>query len=123
MKKLSIFILPLVCISLLSCRHFGHDVSISYSEKGHYYSMSAWFNKNKSRAVDEFMNERIGDQSNTSFVNMKMDGQLTLDDHTRFYLNKYPGHIEIKLDKHENSSEAYHRIRSMCEGLKKVIAN
>ena len=29
---------------------------------------------------------------------------------------------KIKLDKGENSAEAYHRIKSMCEGIKTVIA-
>jgi hypothetical protein len=122
MKKLSILILSLVCISLLSCRRFGHNTNIAYAETGHYYSMNAWFNKNKARAVDEFMNDRIGDRSNMSFVNTSIDGQITLADRTRFYIKKYPGHIEIKLDKQDNSSEAYHRIRSMCEGIKEVIA-
>ena len=37
------------------------------------------------------------------------------------YIKKYPGRIEIKLDKDENSYEAYHRIKSMCEGMKKVL--
>ena len=44
-----------------------------------------------------------------------------LDGHTTFYMKKYPGRIKIKLDKDENSYEAYHRIKAICEGIKKVI--
>jgi hypothetical protein len=72
--------------------------------------------------VDEYMDSRIGRTSNMSFVNSRIDGKLALDDHTTFYIKKYPGFIEIKLDKNENSEEAYHRIKAMCEGIKKVIA-
>ena len=40
-------------------------------------------------------------------------------DHTTFYIKKYAGFLEIKLNKEENSDEAYQRIKSMCEGIKK----
>ena len=46
---------------------------------------------------------------------------LLLNDHTTFYIKKYRGHIEIKLYKDENSYEEYHGIKSMCQGIKKVL--
>ena len=83
--------------------------------------MKAYFSKSKTRDVEEYMNKRIGEKSNISFINMGSDATFTLDDHTTFYMKKAPGRIEIKLDKNENSDEAYHRIKSMCEGIKKVL--
>ena len=65
---------------------------------------------------------KLVSRSNMSFVNSRIDGKLALDDHTTFYIKKYPGYLQIKLDKDENSAEAYERIKSMCEGIKKVIS-
>jgi len=69
------------------------------------------------------MDERIGDRSKFSFVSTRIDGQIALDDRTTFYIKKYPGFLEIKLDKEENSYQSYQRIRTMCEEIKTVIGN
>jgi hypothetical protein len=84
--------------------------------------MKAHFNKNKTRKVENYMDETIGDQSNMSFINTRIRGQLALDDHTTFYLKKYPGFLEIKFNKGENSYESYQKIKAMCQGIKEVIA-
>ena len=76
-------------------------------ESDHYYSMNADFSKSKTRDVEEYMDNRIGTRSNMSFVNSRIDGTIALDDHTTFYIKKYPGYIEIKLDKDKNSGDAY----------------
>jgi hypothetical protein len=84
--------------------------------------MYAHYDENRTRNVDEFMDDKIGRRSNMSFVNSRIDGGLALDGHTTVYIKKYPGYLEIKLDKDENSDEAYHRIKAMCEGIKRVVA-
>ena len=122
MKKLLPLFYALACITMISCMHNG-NIHISYSEAGHYYSMKAYFSKSKTRDVERYMDSRIGRRSNMSFVNSRIDGKLALDDHTTFYIKKYPGHIEIKLNKDENSPESYHQIKVMCEGIKKVLVN
>ena len=121
MKKFSVLFYALVCITITSCRHNDGNINISYNESGHYYTMKAHFSKNKTRNVEEYMDDRIGAGSNMSFVNTRIDGKIILDDHTTFYIEKYAGLVEIKLDKDENSPEAYHRIKSMCEGIKEVV--
>jgi len=107
----------------ISCSQSNNgNVSIKISESGHYYKMLAHFSTGKTTDVDEFMDDKIGNRSNMSFVNSSIDGKLTLDDHTTFYIKKNPGYLQIKLDKYENSAEAYERVKSMCEGIKKVIS-
>jgi len=103
--------------------HSDHDINITLNESDRYYSMKAYFSKNKTRDVERYMDSRIGKRSNMSFVNSQIDGRLALDDHTTFYIKKSPGLLKIKFDKAENSEEAYERIRSMCEGIKNVLAN
>jgi len=124
MKKLTtLFFYASLCTFLMSCLHNGHDINIAYSEDVHYYSMNAHFPKNKTRDVDEYMDDRIGRRSKMSFVNSRIDGTIALDDHTKFYIKKSPGVLEIKLDKDENSDEAYHEIKLMCQGIKKILTH
>ncbi len=121
MKKQIFLFYVLMFAGLTSCRWHGNgNTDISYSEGSRYYSMKAHFNKNQTRKVESYMDETIGDR-NMSFINTRITGQLALDDHTTFYLKEYPGFLEIKLDKRENSHESYQRIRAMCEGIKEVV--
>ena len=122
MKKQTLLFYALIFVGVTSCRWHGHgNTNISYSEQDHYYSMKAWFDKNKTGKVERYMNDKIGDRSNMSFTNTRIDGQITLDDHTTFYLKKYSGFLEIKFNKEENSYESYQRIKAMCEGIKEAV--
>jgi hypothetical protein len=38
-------------------------------------------------------------------------------------MKKTAGSLEIQFDKDKNSNGAYRRVKAMCEGIKKVIAN
>jgi hypothetical protein len=114
----SLFVL---CFSL-SCDHLNnHNTSMQVSESEHYFKLLAHFNKNRTRNVEIYMDKKIGTVSNMSFVNSQIDGKIALDDHTTFYIKKYPGYLEIKLDKGENSPGSYKEIKDMAEGLKSVI--
>jgi hypothetical protein len=77
--------------------------------------------KNRMDDVEAYMNDQIGRRNNVSFSATHIDGRLTLDDRTTFFIKKFPGHIEIKLDKGENSSGSYQRVKSLCEGIKDVL--
>src|SRR5689334_6390167 len=122
MKKQAFLFLMLISAGFISCKWHHHgNTDISYSERDHYYSMKAWFNKSKTRKVENYMDDKIGDRSNTSFTNTRIDGEIALDDHTTFYIKKYPGFLEIKFDKEKNSYDSYQRIKAMCEGIKEVV--
>ena len=83
--------------------------------------MDAWFFENKMDDVEAYMNDRIGQRNNVSFSATHIDGRLTLNDKTTFLIKKFPGHIEIRLDKAENTSGSYQRVKSLCEGIKDVL--
>ncbi|MCW3106151.1 MAG: hypothetical protein JWQ09_657 [Segetibacter sp.] len=123
MKKLYPLFYVLVCSVVISCRHNDNNISITYSNSDHYYSMKANFSKNKTRDVEEYMDRRLARMGNMSFVNTRIDGTIALDDHTIFYIKKSPGVLRIKMDKDENSEEAYYRVKSMCEGIKSIVKN
>jgi hypothetical protein len=120
MKKRMVVWYAFACL-LMSCgRHDGNS-DITYKDKDDIYTMKAYFNSNRNRAVEDFMNEKIGNKNNFSFSNTETDANITLDDGTAFYLLKKPGHIEIKLDKEKNSPGSYYMIKTMCEEMKEVI--
>ena len=121
MKKQIALFCALACVILSSCWHPGHNTSIKFKDNGRYYSMDARFSKSKTRQVEEYMQDRLGTGSHMSFKNTEIDGRVTLDDRITFYIHKYPGYIEIKLDKDENSEESFHKIKAMCEGIKEVL--
>lgn len=67
------------------------------------------------------MNEKIGKQNNISFVNTETDAEFTLNDGSKFYMQKSPGHIMIKMNKLDNSYDRFERIQEMCKGMKDVV--
>lgn len=123
MKKITTLLFTLACITSIPSRVYNNgNTNIKYNETEHSYTMKAEFPEEKTRDVEEYMNHTIGTISNMSFINTQIDGSLALDDHTTFYIKKSPGILYITLDKDRNTDESYHEIKSMCEGIKKVLA-
>lgn len=120
MKRKSTLPVLFICCLLVYCRHKG-GISIHYSESKDYYGMNAWFDERKTRAVEEYMDDKIGRRSDISFVNTRIDGSMRLDNRITIFINKFPGHLKIELDKRKNSADSYRQIKSLCEGIKEVL--
>jgi len=82
--------------------------------------MKAYFGRNKTAKVERYMDDVLA-SGNMSFRNTRIDGQITLDDNSTFYIKKHRGYLYIKLDKYKNSDEAFYKIKSMCEGIKEIL--
>ncbi len=121
MKQFAILPVCFLFVAFASCRYHPDNLDISFKDADHYFYMAADFDKNKTRRVEHFMNRQIGKESNFSFINTRTNATVRLDDDTKFFLRKEPGHIRIKLNKDENSPAAYYRIKAMCEGMKEVM--
>jgi len=123
MKRSCFVTLLFIVVCMGACRHRFHQgrTSIQLKENELHYSMEANFNEDRTRAVQEYMNDVLGERNHMSFTNAVMDAWLTLDDHTHFYIYSYPGELNIKFNKHENSTESYNEIKQLCEGLKGVM--
>ena len=83
--------------------------------------MEAWFHEYQTRDVEEYMDDKIGAQSDISFVNTRINGRIGLDDHTTFFVKKSPGHLKIEMDRRKNSAQSYREVKSLCEGIKEVL--
>ena len=124
MKKKTLLLFVVICMSVAGCRHYHRgNINISFSESDHYYSMKARFSRDRTRDVERYMDKMLGDQSNMSFVNTRVDGTIGLDDHTNFYIKKDAGYLQIKLDKDQNSADSYEKVRDMCQGIKRLLTN
>ena len=124
MKRISLVVLCnlfVLCFSLSCQQLHHHNTNIHISESSNYYTLSARYDPDETRNLENYMTAKIGKTSNTPFVNRRIKRQLTLNDNTTFYIQKYPGYLEIKLDKRKNSYESYQRIKQMFEGIKKAI--
>ena len=109
-----------LCMTIISCGFPDGSISIKHSVYDHYYEMTAKFNPDRTAAVERWLNKElaIGDMS---FAKTEIDGDITLDNQTTFYMKKTPGFLNIKLDKEKNSDAVYKKIRSVCEGINDVV--
>jgi len=121
MKKAAIFFGALsLCIAIISCGFPGGSINIKHSEYSHYYEMTAEFNPDRTGAVERWLNKELA-TGDMSFANTEIDGDITLDNNSTFYMKKSPGFLNIKLDKEKNSDETYQKVRSVCEGINDVV--
>ncbi|MEO8171861.1 MAG: hypothetical protein ABI581_02215 [Sediminibacterium sp.] len=98
----------------------GRDVSIRVKETGRIYEIKASYAKNKTYRIQRFINQEL--HTSNVFSNARMDGDITLDDRSNFYVKAYPGRLVIRMDRRENDPEAYYRIKSLGEKLKRKLA-
>ena len=121
MKKLAILLNVFLCgIVIISCGFPDGSISIKHSQYDHYYEMTAKFNPEKTTKVDKYLDQElsIGDMS---FINTQMDGEITLDNKTTFYIRKSAGYLNIKFDKEKNSEETFYKIKAVCDGINDVV--
>jgi hypothetical protein len=125
MKKHFIYTVPGFIAFLLvmsSCFHVhDHDMSITTTDDEDEYEMEASYSKNKTHAVQVYLNERLVNHSSRSFTNRRINDEITLDDKTTVYINSYPGELRIKINKAENSEESCERVREICDELKEIL--
>jgi hypothetical protein len=113
----------LIIAGMSSCFHHHNDISISVSDDEDEYEMDANYRRNKSHAVQVYLNDHLLNNSNVSIRNGFVDDEVVLADKTTFYLNTNPGELSIKINKNENSEESCERIKQVCEELKQILAD
>jgi len=114
------FCVLVIWTTIISCGFPDGSISIKHSQYDHYYEMTAKFNPDKTTEVDKWLDKELS-SGDMSFVNIRMDGEITLDNQATFYIKKSPGYLHIKLDKEKNSDEAFFKIKSVCEGINDVV--
>ena len=125
MKKHFIYTVPGFIAFLLvmsSCFHVhDRDISITTTDDDDEYEMEASYGRNRTHAVQVYLNEHLINSSSRAFRNKTIDDEITLDDKTTVYINSYPGELRIKINKTANSEESCERVRELCEELKEIL--
>jgi hypothetical protein len=103
-----------------SCR-WHYDSSISVWDNEDEYELNAIYAKSKTGKVQRFLDRCLEERCNTSFSHSHIDKDIILDDRTKFYIHSYPGELEIKINKTENSDESLVKIKELCEDLKDIL--
>jgi hypothetical protein len=120
MKKLFFVVLVSIFTVMLGCRNHN-NTSVTVKDSYRYYSLEASFNKDLTPEVEHYLNNKLGTLDAAFQVDGSADREFTLGDETSFYLKNEPGYLELKLDKDANSIDSYHRIRSICQGIKQIV--
>ncbi|MEO7530581.1 MAG: hypothetical protein ABIS69_04190 [Sediminibacterium sp.] len=98
----------------------GRNVSIRVKETLKTYELKASYARNKTYRIQKFMDDEL--HTSDVFSHGEVDGTITLDDQTNFYAYTAPGRLTIRMNRRENDPEAYHRIKSLGEKLKRKLA-
>lgn len=95
------------------------NVSIGFRESNGSYRLIASYERYKTRKLEKYIDAQL----HTHYFTHKnrVDGMITLDDHTSIYLRTAPGKLYIKLDKQENDLYSYARVKKLGEGIKRKL--
>jgi hypothetical protein len=113
----------LVAASFSSCfiRHHHHDTSVSISDSGDEYEMCASFDENKTRKIQRLLDRELNIDIGRSGRTAHVDANITLDDHTTFYMRALPGQLRINFDKRANTEDSWEKIQDVCEEIKDAL--
>ncbi|RFS15643.1 hypothetical protein [Emticicia sp. C21] len=124
MKKLfNLVLITVLSVAFFSsCRHRG-DISISHNESNDLYKFVAHFPEDRTKEVQRYLDDKLENGGDFSFVNSKIDGTIALDNKMNFYIKMYPGNLKIEMNKSKNSYENYARMRKIGEDMGKILKN
>lgn len=123
-RNLVLVVLGLMMMAAIaSCFHHHNDFSIRFSDDDDEFEMEADYPRHQSHDVKVYLNDHLLNQVSHRRRHSFKNEEITLDDNTKFYIDSYPGELNIRIDKEENSEEGYIRVKELCQGLKVVIEN
>ncbi len=98
----------------------GDNISISVSESDDRYKISADYPKSKTRRIQQYLDDCL-QPSGMSFINARIDGDISPGNGMYFYIDTAPGSLDIMFDRRKNSASAYRKMKKMGEELKEII--
>jgi len=113
--------LLLICITGYKNIAPADKTSVTITESGNQFQLSAEYDKAKTRKIAQYMNDCITGYHDISFVNAQLDADITLDSKMTFYIKSHPGELELKFDKKKNNADDYTKFKKMCEGIKAIV--
>jgi hypothetical protein len=129
MKGLTRLTICLLTVVFVHC-HSGRREStmmtdgkttVRTSETETTFTLHASFDEDKAMAVYQFINSSITPHSLFTSADDRLDVSKSLLDGTTFQIKAYRGELTLTFDKRANSPHSYHRVKGLCEGVKKIV--
>lgn len=122
MKKLILVLVGGMLVSICFFAFIFHriiskeNVSISIKENNNSYRIFASYERYKSKKLQKYIDAQLNTHH---FIGKnRVEGMITLDDHTSFYLGTTPGKLYIKFYKQDNDLYSYAKVKKLGEGIK-----
>ncbi|MFN8347340.1 MAG: hypothetical protein U0X91_20215 [Spirosomataceae bacterium] len=125
--KTAAFLMTFCLVAAMACLPYlfkkinGNDISITVNESDDRFNISADFPEDKTRKVQRCLDKGL-EPEGMSFVNARIDGDISPGNGMLFYIKISPGHLHIKMDKRKNSAATYRKMKELGEDLKEVLA-
>jgi hypothetical protein len=116
-------VLVLAIVVFLNGKVSRSNISVNISESKNELRLSAHFRKEDSEMVHQYLKKALNmdDLSDMDYLEIKR--YETPDHFLRFYIKSRVGYVKIVLDKTENTSGGYHRVKQTGDGLKKLLTD
>jgi hypothetical protein len=128
MKRLTILTLALLSLALVHCNSGsstsstvsnGHE-TVKISDDDNTYTVEASFAEEKTMDVFRYINEAVTPSSTLNSPEDHVNARASLSGGGIIHLKARSGELTLTFDKKANSEEAYHRVKELGEGVKKI---
>ena len=100
----------------------SNDIDIHTSETEEELVVSASFPKEDTELVHNYIRTQLKMSDVPDMTHLEVKDYITPDARMRFYIKSRPGYIKIVLDRTENSTYAYRKLKNTGKGIEKVLA-
>jgi hypothetical protein len=97
------------------------NISFIMEESEDHFSIFADYDPANTKKVESVLDKYLKESNDPSFMNTKLDADLTLRNRTVFHIKHNSGELEIELDKDKNPGQTIQTFKKMAEELKRSI--
>jgi hypothetical protein len=99
----------------------GNNINISISENKKTLEFSAEFPTNRSKEVQQTIDEELNLKGDISLENVEVKDYTTPDKQMKIYVKSESGYCKVVLKKAENSKESYEKLKVLSGKINKVL--
>lgn len=116
------FIFIIIASSAVYLReYYSQDINISVNDDNDEFQIVAKYPRNKIGTLYHYLALQINISDLKDFNSVVIKKYQMPDEKMTIYLKSKPGYLKIVLDKHQNSKEAYLKLKNLSEGIKRVF--
>lgn len=98
--------------------HHSHNMSLQIKENSRRLQINARYNPSREFEVQRYLDTKL---KTDIFRNSHLDATVTLEDDMTVYVKNSPGRLVIRLNRDDNSEDAYWKLKDLVDGLKENL--